>query len=70
MTANHENDANTDTAEDLESLCVRAASGDRQAFRQLVDQTHATAYRLAAAIAPDDTELAELAAEAERLADD
>ena len=46
MTADHEN-ATEDKTRELESLCIRAASGDRQAFRELVDRTHVTAYRLA-----------------------
>ena len=42
MANSHEKDKNG-----LGSLCIRAASGDREAFRRLVDQTHRTVYRLA-----------------------
>jgi len=32
---------------ELESLAIRAADGDQGAFRELVEKTHATTYRLA-----------------------
>ena len=45
MERNREHGQNA--TQELESLCIRAAYGDRSAFRELVEETHKTVYRLA-----------------------
>ena len=48
----------------LRSAAEQARRGDAAAFRRLVDATHATVFRLAAALVPDRDEAADVAQEA------
>jgi RNA polymerase sigma-70 factor (ECF subfamily) len=52
-----------DGAADLRAAAERARAGDEGAFRALVDATHATVFRLAAALAGDRDEAADVVQE-------